>query len=155
MAERWIVAPKVVGSNPSIYPIFINLLHKKINYFLFKISYIINELNINFLQKMYFLFYYYLLNDLLWQEALILDFLQKKIINNWTQKFLIISSYLFNERVIFDVIIKFFLNLFIWPLHQLFIFQINNISNLFTTIFFLWCSSVIFIIFCYFFSLLF
>jgi len=95
------------------------------------------------------------LSDLLWQEALIIDFLQKKIINNWTQKFLVISSYLFSERVIFESLIKFFLDLFIWPLHRLFIFQVNNVSNLFTAIFFLWCSSVIFISFCYLFILLF
>lgn len=155
MAERWIVAPEVVGSNPSIYPIVVFSFHKKINNFLYEFSFFINKSTLIFLHKTYFLTYYYSLNDLLWQEALIIDFLQKKIINNWTQKFLVISSYLFNERVVFDSIIKFFLDLFIWPLHRLFVFQINNISNLFTFIFFLWCVSIIFLIFCYFFSLLF
>ena len=155
LVERWIVAPKVVGSSPSIYPIDANLLLKKINRTIFKLTLLLNEVLINFLYKTYFLSYYYSLNDLIWQEALLIDFLQKKIINNWTQKFLVVSSYLFNERVVFDSIIKFFLELFIWPLHKLFIFQINNIGNLFTSIFFFWCLCFIFLVYCYFFSLLF
>jgi hypothetical protein len=155
LAEHWIVAPKVVGSNPSIYPININFLHKKINNFIFEFSIMMRGVAIFFLHKTYFLTHYYLLSDLLWQEALILDFLQKKVINNWTQKFLVISSYLFNERVVFDLIIKFFLDLFIWPMHRLFIFQINNVSSLLTVVFFIWCSIVIFTNFLYLFGLLF
>lgn len=155
MAERWIVAPKVVGSNPSIYPIVIKSFHEKINHIVFKLSQLMTEVLTNFFHKIYFLPHYYLLSDLIWQEALLIDFLQKKVVNTWTQKFLVISSYLFNERVVFDSIIKFFLDLFLWPLHKLFIFQINNISNLFTSIFFFWCLSFMFLVYCYLFSLLF
>jgi len=43
----------------------------------------------------------------------LIDFLQKKIADNWTKKFLIYSSYLFNEKLLFDKVIRFYLNLVI------------------------------------------
>ena len=109
----------------------------------------------NFLFKSFFISNYYLLNDLIWQEGLLIDFLQKKLADNWIKKFLIYSSYLFNERLVFDKIIKFYLDLIIWPMHKLFIFEFNNVSNtLFITIFFFILNFFIFSFF-YFFILMF
>lgn len=65
LAERWIVAPEVVGSNPSIYPISTNPLHKKINRVVFKLSQLMNEIFMSFFHKTYFLPRYYLLSDLI------------------------------------------------------------------------------------------
>jgi len=91
----------------------------------------------NFLFKINFITNYFILNDLILQEGLLIDFLQKKIIDNWIKKFLIYSSYLFNERLLFNKIIRFYLDLIIWPAHKLFIFEFNNVSNtFFITIFF-------------------
>lgn len=70
------------------------------------------------------------INDLIWQEGLFCDFLQKKITDNWIKKFLIFSSSLFNDRLVFDKIIKFYLLLLIWPLHKYSIMDVNNISSL-------------------------
>jgi len=90
-----------------------------------------------FLNKFYFISNYYILNELIWQEGFLLDFLQKKSTDIWIKKFLIFSAYLFNERLVFDKIIRFYLDLIIWPAHKLFVFEFNNISNtLFITIFF-------------------
>ncbi len=109
----------------------------------------------NFLYKTYFIFNYYLLNELIWQEGLLIDFLQKKITDNWMKKFLIYSAYLFNERFVFDKIIRFYLDLIIWPMHKLFVFEFNNVSNtLFITIFF-FIFFLFFFIFFYFFLLMF
>ena len=109
----------------------------------------------NFLYKMYFISNYYLLNELIWQEGLLIDFLQKKVTDNWVKKFLIFSAYLFNERLVFDKVIKFYLDLIIWPMHKLFIFEFNNVANtLFITIFF-FISFLFFFIFFYFFLLMF
>ena len=155
MVEQWIVAPKVVGSSPSSYPwifsvfffFYNNLAH---NFNKIKLFY----LNI-FFYKTYFISNYYLLNELIWQEGLLIDFLQKKIADNWTKKFLIYSSYLFNEKLLFDKIIRFYLNLIIWPSHQASIFDFNNVSHiLFITVFFFISITFIFL-FLYFYFLLF
>ena len=108
-----------------------------------------------FFYKTYFISNYYLLNELIWQEGLLIDFLQKKIADNWTKKFLIYSSYLFNEKLLFDKIIRFYLNLIIWPSHQASIFDFNNVSHiLFITVFFFISITFIFL-FLYFYFLLF
>lgn len=108
-----------------------------------------------FLNKTYFITNYYLLNELIWQEGLLMDFLQKKIADNWIKKFLIYSAYLFNERLVFDKVIRFYLDLLIWPMHKLFIFEFNNVSNtLFITVFF-FIFFLFFFTFFYFFLLMF
>lgn len=106
------------------------------NFFFFNIALFKKQYLTIFLTKFSFLMNYFILNELLWQDGFLIDFLQKKITDNWIKKFLIHSSYLINERLFFDKIIKFYLNLIIWPMHNLFIFELNNISNiLFITIF--------------------
>ncbi len=124
------------------------------NLFLFYNSFLNNFKKIKtetlnfFLFKTYFISNYYLLNELIWQEGFLIDFLQKKIADNWIKKFLIFSSYLFNEKLIFDKVIRFYLDLIIWPGHKLFIFDFNNVSNiLFITIFFFILFLFIFIYF--------
>ena len=125
------------------------------NVFVYNFSKLINIYLSNFLNKVYFFSNYYILNELIWQEGFLIDFLQKKVADNWVKKFLIFSSYLFNERLIFDKIIRFYLDLLIWPMHKLFIFDVNNVSSiLFITIFF-FIFFLFFFIFFYFFLLLF
>lgn len=109
----------------------------------------------NFIYKTYFLFNYFLLNELIWQEGLLMDFLQKKVADNWIKKFLIYSSYLFNERLVFDKVIRFYLDLIIWPMHKLFIFEFNNVSNTLSITIFFFIFFLFFFIFFYFFLLLF
>jgi hypothetical protein len=110
---------------------------KKINLLVFNIKKLHLTNKLNFLKNFYFLNRYFKINDLLWQEGLLLDFLQKKSSDLWIKKFLIYSSYLFNERFLFDKITRFFINLFIIPNHKFFIFEVSNVSNLlFFNIFF-------------------
>ena len=131
MVEQRIVASKVIGSSPIFYLMFIFKILSSYNLIAHKLHEISINLIINFLVKTQFLSHYYVLNALIWQEGLLIDFLQKKITDNFIKKFLINASYLFNERLLFDNIIKFFLNLIIWPFQKFFIFDFNNISNLF------------------------
>lgn len=146
MVEQWIVAPKVVGSSPSSYPMFTALFNY--NIFVFNLSVFKNQLIKNFIFKSNFLLQFYFLSDLIWQEGLLVDFLQKKLTDNWVKKFLIYSAYIFNERLVFDKLVKFYLDLLIWPLHQFSIFENNNTANmLFFTIFF----SIFFYFFLFFF----
>ena len=91
-----------------------------------------------FFQKTYFLVVYFQRSELIWQEGLLLDFLQKKVIDKWTRKFLIISTYLVNERLFFDWVIRFYVDLVIWPGHRNTIFEFLSIgTTLFALIFFL------------------
>lgn len=125
------------------------------NSFFFNLKKIKTDLTNNFLYKTYFLSNYFILNELIWQEGLLIDFLQKKVADNWIKKFLIYSAYLFNERLVFDKVIRFYLELIIWPMHKLFIFEFNNVANtLFITIFFFFFF-LIFTLFIYFFLLMF
>ncbi len=131
MVERWIVAPEVEGSSPSIYPMqnFATFI-KKWTIVEQRLQIILNVSVLAYLQKTLLLNRFYLLNELIWQDALLLDFLQKKTINKWAQKFLITSAYLFNERLVFDFLIRFGLDFFLIPLQKLSIFEVSNIINL-------------------------
>jgi len=82
-----------------------------------------------FFSKTYFLVTYFQRNELIWQEGLLLDFLQKKVIDKWTRKFLIISTYLVNERLFFDWVIRFYVDLVIWPGHRNTIFEFLSIGT--------------------------
>jgi hypothetical protein len=102
-----------------------------------KIVVIKTDLILNFFKYSLFLQNYFQLNEIIWQEGLLIDFLQKKITDNWLKKFVIYSANLFNERSLFEKIVKFYLDLVIWPMHKIFIFEFNNVGNtLFITLFF-------------------
>ena len=136
LVERWIVAPKVEGSNPSSYPMNIFFILSSYNSFIFNVQQIFSAWMSNYFTTFFFLINYYILNELVWQEGFLIDFIQKKMTNNWVKLFLIYSSYLFNERLLFDKLIKSYLNLIVWPLHKLFLFEVNNVASiLFVTIF--------------------
>ena len=72
---------------------------------------------------------YYKINDLLWQEGFLIDFVQKKSTDKFLKKFLIFSAYTFSERYVFDRVIKFYTDLIVWFLHQQSIYGFNNVAN--------------------------
>ena len=145
MVEQWIVAPKVVGSSPPSYPMNFSSLFFFYNYFIFNLIMLWKTILNNFFNRLFFITNYYHLTDLIWQEGFLIDFLQKKIIDNWVKKFLIYSSYLFNERLVFDKVTRFYLDLIIWPMHKYFIFEFASVSNiLFINIYFFIFSFFIF-----------
>ena len=74
---------------------------------------------------------YYRVNDLVWQDGLLIDFVQKKITDKWMRKFLIVSSYLFSERVLFTFVVKFYNDLVIWPSTHVNLFELSNVSLMF------------------------
>ena len=130
LVEQWIVAPKVEGSSPSSYPINLLLLNNNLNVFLFNHFKVFQNFIFFFTNLSTILHSYFALNELIWQEGLFLDFLQKKCANNWLKKTVIYTGYLFSEKLIFDEIIKFYLNLIVYPFQFFFIFEFNNIANL-------------------------
>lgn len=78
------------------------------------------------------------LNNLLWQEGFYVDFIQKKIADKWTKNFLVISAYIFSEKIVFEILVKFFLVNIIRPFHKFSIFDVSSVSFLiFVVLFFL------------------
>jgi hypothetical protein len=75
---------------------------------------------------------YYRFNDLMWQDGLLIDFLQKKILSKWVQGFLIHSSYLFNERVLFEFVARFYVDFVVWPLTVSSVFEFSDVSSTLT-----------------------
>lgn len=76
----------------------------------------------------------YKLTNLLWQDGLILDFLQKKILDKWIRQFLITSSNIFNERILFKFIVKFYIDFVLWPQNVYSYFELSNIASVLTII---------------------
>jgi len=68
------------------------------------------ELQILVINKYFFLKDWSKMSDLIWQEGFLIDFTQKKVMDKWVRKFLTHSSYLFSERVLFDLIVKVYIN---------------------------------------------
>ena len=71
---------------------------------------------------------YYRLNDLLWQDGLLIDFLQKKVVDKWIRRFLVYSSYLFSERVLFEFVVRFYIDFVVWPMQKTTPFEFTSIS---------------------------
>jgi len=94
------------------------------------------ELLLNFLSKTVFVRDYYILNDLIWQDGFLIDFLQKKVIDKWLRRFVIYSGYIYSERLVFDFVIKFYIDFVIWAGHYYSIFEFSNTaSTLLVTLF--------------------
>ena len=84
--------------------------------------------------KTNFLKTYYQRNDLIWQEGLLADFLQKKVFDKWLRRFVIHSANILSEKFVFDKLIKIYGDLLIWPGTQNFIFEFSNIASLFVAL---------------------
>ena len=73
---------------------------------------------------------YFTMNERIWLEGLLVDWLQKKIFDKWVRRFLINSSYLFSERVLFNFIVRFYIDHVNWAVHEVTIFDLKTVSNL-------------------------
>jgi len=81
------------------------------------------------LSRTFFIKRYYTVNELIWQDGFLLDFLQKKFIDKWLRKFVIYSGFIYSERLLFDWIVRFYLDLVVWAGHKKSIFEFNNVAN--------------------------
>ena len=83
----------------------------------------------NFTDSFFFLNRFYRINDLLWQDGFLFDFLQKKVVDRWVRTFVIYSGYLFSERLWFDYVVRFYIDLVIWPGHRYSIYEFTSIAT--------------------------
>jgi hypothetical protein len=64
----------------------------------------------------------------MWQDGLLIDFLQKKVADKWIRRFLVCSSYLFSERVLFKFVVRFYIDYVVWPSTTKSVFEFSNVS---------------------------
>jgi hypothetical protein len=64
----------------------------------------------------------------MWQDGLLIDFLQKKVADKWIRRFLVCSSYLFSERVLFKFVVRFYIDYVVWPSTMKSIFDFSNVA---------------------------
>ena len=108
-----------------------------------------------FFQNTFFLKLYYTRTELLWQEGLLVDFLQKKSTERFVRRFLTVTSYLVSERLFFEWAVRFYLDLIIWPLHKLSLFEVNNVGLVLLTMSLLLLVVYLLVTSAYFFFLIF
>ena len=110
----------------------------------------LNTLN----QSLTFLPDYYRMNEKIWLEGLLVDWLQKSIFDKWVKRFLIHSSYLFNERVMFDLVVRFYIDYVIWFSHSFSIWNVKSISSILSFFILSLLLTVNFVVLCSFTSLI-
>jgi hypothetical protein len=89
-----------------------------------------------FLAKSLFLTTFYTRNENIWQDGFLFDFLQKKTADAWVRRFVIYTGFLFSERLVFDSVVRIYLDNLIWPGHNKSIFETSNVSEMLTSIIF-------------------
>ena len=72
----------------------------------------------------------------MWNDGFLFDFLQKKIIDAWVRRFVIYTGFLFSERVVFEFIVRIYLDNFLKYIQKS-IFESSNTSEMLTTTIFL------------------
>jgi len=105
----------------------------------------------HFLQSSSFVTTYYTRSENLWQDGFLFDFLQKKTADAWVRRFVIYTGFLFSERLVFDSVVRIYLDNLIWPGHSNSIFETSNTSEMLTsvifvlvTLFFICCGYYVF-----------
>ena len=100
--------------------------------------------NFTFLPK------YYIRNELIWLDGFLLDFLQKKTADIWIRKFVIYTGFIFSERLVFDFVVRIYLDNLLWPLHRVSVLEVSNVTEMLSSqiflYFFLFTLLVLFII---------
>ena len=84
----------------------------------------------NFIQKSSFIAVYYSRNENMWGDGFLFDFLQKKTADAWVRRFVIYTGFLFSERLVFDSVVRIYLDNLIWPGHSNSIFEVSNVSEM-------------------------
>lgn len=91
----------------------------------------------NFIRQSTFITTYYTRNENLWGDGFLFDFLQKKTADAWVRRFVIYTGFLFSERVVFDSVVRVYLDNLIWPGHSYSTFEVSNVSEMLSIVIFL------------------
>lgn len=107
-----------------------------------------------FIGRSLFLTTFYTRSENMWQDGFLFDFLQKKTADAWVRRFVIYTGFLFSERLVFDSVVRLYLDNLIWPGHDKSIFETSNVSEMLTSILFLLLTLWLLVFTVYLFTLL-
>mgnify|MGYP006080281117 FL=1 len=85
------------------------------------------------LKNFIFLPRYYSRNENLWVDGFILDFLQKKSADLLIRKFIIYTGFIFSERLVFDSVVRIYLDNVLWPAHYTSLSEAGNVLEMLST----------------------
>ena len=105
-----------------------------------KLQYLVKSFWTTSTQSLSFIPTYYNRNELVWSDGFLLDFLQKKTADLWIRKFVIYTGFLFSERLVFEAVVRVYLDNVIWPSHNLSTFDTANVSEMLLNIIYLYFS---------------
>ena len=74
------------------------------------ISFMLGQIQLLFIKNFIFLRKYYIRNELIWVDGFLLDFLQKKSMDIFLRKFVIYTGFIFSERLVFDYVVRIYLD---------------------------------------------
>lgn len=111
------------------------------------------SLNEDFYRSFFFVKRFKRINDLIWQDGFLIDFLQKKVIDKWIRGFIIYSANLFSERLLFDRVVRFYIDFIFKSISNITIYEFNSASSVmlinlqlliisFLIVFFFFCRNV-------------
>jgi hypothetical protein len=90
-----------------------------------------------FIHQSMFIPIYYSRNENVWGDGFLFDFLQKKTADAWVRRFVIYTGFLFSERLVFDSVVRIYLDNLIWPGHKYSTFEASNVSEMLSIVIFL------------------
>jgi hypothetical protein len=90
-----------------------------------------------FIEQSTFITTYYTRNENIWGDGFLFDFLQKKTADAWVRRFVIYTGFLFSERLVFDSVVRIYLDNLIWPGHSYSTFEVSNVSEMLSIVIFL------------------
>ena len=109
------------------------------SFFFFKIIvFTLSQVQLSLIRQFLFLLKYYHRNELIWVDGFLLDFLQKKSIDIWLRKFVIYTGFIFSERLVFDYVVRVYLDNLLWPLHHISVLESSNVLEMLSSIIFLY-----------------
>jgi len=117
-------------------------LNNALQYF----NYLSNIFYPQLVSRVEFLPTYYTRNENIWVDGFLFDFLQKKTADAWVRQYVIFTGFLFSERLVFESLIRLYLDTIIWPAHNFNIFESSNTSSMLNVTIFLYFSFFVFII---------
>lgn len=103
---------------------------KKITLYCFVLKLFFTSVQSSILKNALFLPAYYHRNELIWVDGFLLDFLQKKSVDLWLRKFVIYTGFIFSERLVFEFIVRVYLDFLLWPLHYNSILETSNVTEM-------------------------
>lgn len=99
-----------------------------------------------FVKKSSFLKTYYIRSENIWNDGFLFDFLQKKTADAWVRRFVIYTGFLFSERLVFEYIVRIYLDNLIWPLHKYSVFETLNVSEMLLNVLFFYLSLLLLVL---------